>query len=61
MTTGELTDTEAEALAVWYERMSPEQQRGFWQVTGGRADKLAYLLRWGSFELGAIPGSRRLA
>jgi len=33
-----------------YGRMSPDQQRDFWQLRGTKIEKLAYLLRWGTFK-----------
>ena len=33
-----------------YSLMPAERQRQFWQIQGNRADKLAFLLRWGRFE-----------
>jgi len=33
-----------------YTLMPAERQRQFWQIRGNRADKLAFLLRWGRFE-----------
>lgn len=46
-----MTDADLAILMHFYSKMEPARQREFWQIVGTKADKLGYLLRWGSFEV----------